>query len=283
MSMFDERRHGSDGNDNGPRIDRFSEASFDLGEAGRQHRADRATLRAIDEMLENPTDIPFERVKSIVRYLEGEALARRFPGAVKVDHRYFLDPEPKRTESGPLFQGYRLHIARSQYDPEIVIQVSLKPNFIQFADGGVLTGGHMEQQFGERKVADWLMRVPVGRTLEIERSVFDSRHCTLRAVDFSGHPSFTDLSRVRLGTPASLGLINLPGRLLMLDSRQPESSTLGAICGTWHDQFGVYADGVHLKAHFGRIPGLLRDRSLLVRNVGDVPFLLYFEEPRRKE
>jgi len=276
MFRFNDRRPDDPAPFSGKRYDDFSAQTFhqDLSSL----RAERGIVAAIDDLFNNPEGYPFERVKAFAEFLKGERFRPVFPGAARSDLLFLVDPEPFELCGTRVFQGYRLSVLRSSFDPEIIIGTVFRPDYIQFENGVRLTEELARSLVDGRKIVDWSIRIPCERDLVIDRQVIARRWFGVRDAEQVGADRFAGATALRIGTTRSLGVVNIPGRILMYEFRGSGASEIELLTGLWRDRLGVCADGVHLKAEFIKTPGFFRDSSIAVRNRGDVPFLLRFED-----
>ncbi|MFM1847480.1 MAG: hypothetical protein RL417_954 [Pseudomonadota bacterium] len=280
MFRFEDRRPDDPAPYSGKRLEDFSAQTFHQDLSG--FRADKGIVAAIDDLFDNPEGYPFERVKAFAEFLKGERFRTGFPGAARSDLLFLVDPQPIELCGTRVFQGYRLNVLRSTFDRGIIIGTVFRPDYIQLENGGRLTEELARSLVDGKRIVDWSIRIPCEGDIAIDRRVIAHRWFGVRDAERPGSDRFTGATALRIGTTRSLGVVNIPGRILMYEFRGSGASEIELVTGLWRNQLSVYADGLHLIAEFTKTPGFFRDRSIAVRNTGDVPFRLRFEDLRAR-
>ena len=243
-----------------------------------------ANIKNFDNFLARADELPFDRWLAEARYISEEPRAERFPGAVHVAYRFKVDPNPQEIAGVRVFEGYRFgaNFAKNwaKDAPTLCVGASVQVDFIQLEPWSTLTAELAKGVIGGRAVTDWNIKIPIGHEISVSRRVLDGARLELRAAEQPGVNSFGDITSVRFGTAKSLGVFNLPGRVLMWEGRRERRSDIGDLVGSWADCVAADDGERCLRARFRRNGVLGFHDSVTIRNEGTVPFCIYIDPSR---
>jgi len=239
-------------------------------------------LTIVQQIARMRDSISFADLKRRAEFLAGEPLERGYAGLWTYDHLVRVDPTPRETAVGRIFEVYRFTVNRGFGTPHMITGASFERDAIQLSDKTVLDAAFGKVQHHASSLLEWPIRVPPGSELTVTRELL--REAWLQILDCGENQPvhFHDVSQVTLGTATTLGLparerILWPFAFVTLDRRGLEPGMYPWV--GWVDRIEERGLGEHHCATFQRDRGLIFDRAVTIRNGGDVAFHLSFTRP----
>jgi hypothetical protein len=210
------------------------------------------------------------------------------PGALKCEHLFTKDPNPVISEPARVYQVYRLSVLQHSLDAKLVFKPFFTPEYLELESGSVInsklaktiiqdTSEPVDSKLAFKKVIAWPIRVSPGSEITVTRDVLNAGYIQIQDAEKIGNSRFYAASLYLIGNNKSLGQLGNPFGIRMKDAHLKSEITQPLI-GSWKSKIEIEAaDGAHLKVGLNRNRGIFGDKSVTIRNEGDVPFIVHFE------